>query len=116
MLNISKYTRYVILINQEKDYTTEVINMHAKHLKRLDENGELTICGPFKDYEGGIMSFVKFLNDKKTPIHIPIHLKKTKGDIELEVALQYTTAYSESVFSFVNNINTSAPTTLNTVV
>jgi len=58
------------------------------------------------NFEGGIMSFVKFLNKKKTPIHMPIYLKKKKGDIELEVALQYTSSYAESVFSFVNNINT----------
>ena len=57
-------------------------------------------------YEGGILSFVKFLNKNKTPIHEPIFMKNKKGDIELEVALQYTNVFSESVFSFVNNINT----------
>ncbi|MBC8495251.1 DNA topoisomerase (ATP-hydrolyzing) subunit B [archaeon] len=57
-------------------------------------------------YEGGIMSFVKFLNKNKEEIHMPIYLHKTKGDTELEVAMQYTTAYAENVFSFVNNINT----------
>ncbi|NQU98018.1 DNA topoisomerase (ATP-hydrolyzing) subunit B [Candidatus Woesearchaeota archaeon] len=57
-------------------------------------------------YKGGIISFVKFLNKKKEPVHIPIYLKKKKGDTELEVAMQYTSSYSENVFSFVNNINT----------
>ena len=55
MDNYSKYTRYVILINRKKDYTTDVINMHVEHLKRLDKNGQLILCGPFKDYGGGIV-------------------------------------------------------------
>lgn len=55
MYNNSKYTRYVILINRKKDYTIDVINKHVEHLKRLDENGQLVLCGPFKDYDGGIM-------------------------------------------------------------
>ena len=57
-------------------------------------------------YEGGIKSFVELLNKNKTPLHDIIHLKTKKQDIELEVALQYTDSYNESVFSFVNNINT----------
>jgi len=55
MDNNSKYTRYVILINRKKDYTTDVINMHVGHLKRLDKNGQLILCGPFKDYGGGLV-------------------------------------------------------------
>jgi len=50
-----KYIRYVILINRKKDYTIDTINKHVEHLKRLDENGQLVLCGPFKDYDGGII-------------------------------------------------------------
>ena len=57
-------------------------------------------------YDGGILSFVEFLNKNKPSIHPTIFLKNKKEDIELEVAIQYTTSYAESVFSFVNNINT----------
>jgi len=51
----SKYTRYVILINRKKDYTTDAINLHVEYLKILDDNGQLILCGPFKDYAGGIL-------------------------------------------------------------
>lgn len=50
-----KYIRYVILINRKKDYTIDTINKHVEHLKRLDEKGQLVLCGPFKDYDGGII-------------------------------------------------------------
>ncbi len=57
-------------------------------------------------YEGGIISFVEHLNKNRDSLHDPIYLKKQKDDVELEVCLQYTTAYQETIFSFVNNINT----------
>ena len=58
-------------------------------------------------YEGGIRSFVEFLNAGKSPLHEPpIHLSSEKDGVQVEVALQWTTAYQESLFSFVNNINT----------
>lgn len=55
MQDNSKYFRYVILINRKNKYTLDVIKKHVEHLKRLDKNGQLVLCGPFKDYEGGII-------------------------------------------------------------
>jgi len=57
-------------------------------------------------YEGGIKSFVEYLNENKQVLHAPIILEKTKNNVVVEVALQYTTGFKETVFSFVNNINT----------
>lgn len=57
-------------------------------------------------YEGGIISFVKYLNENKQPFHEPIYFTKKQDDIELEISMQYNTTYQENVFSFVNNINT----------
>ena len=58
-------------------------------------------------YKGGIIEFIKHLNQNKTPIHPKVmFFEGKKGDIEVEVALQYNDGYQESVFSFANNINT----------
>lgn len=57
-------------------------------------------------FEGGLNSFVEYLNKNKEKIHPkPIYIEK-KGNVPVEIALQYTTAYSENIYSFVNNINT----------
>lgn len=58
-------------------------------------------------YEGGIGSYVEFLNKNKTPIFPDvIYMEKTIDSMLVEVAMQYTDAYNESVLSFANNINT----------
>ena len=57
--------------------------------------------------EGGIVEFVEHLNKSKVAMHErPIFLTCERDDVVVEVAMQYTDAYSESVFSYVNNINT----------
>lgn len=58
-------------------------------------------------FEGGIGSYVEFLNKNKTVLHDkPIYLDKVVDGMQIEVAMQYTDAYNESVLSFANNINT----------
>jgi DNA gyrase subunit B len=58
-------------------------------------------------YKGGLSSFVEYLNENKTPLFKkPIHFKKTKDEVEVEIALQYNDGYAESVHSYANNINT----------
>ncbi|MCF8010168.1 MAG: DNA topoisomerase (ATP-hydrolyzing) subunit B [Clostridiales bacterium] len=55
---------------------------------------------------GGIQDFVKYLNNNKDPLHEPIYLKESKDDVIVEVSLQYTENYVETLFSYVNNIHT----------
>ncbi|MBN8553844.1 MAG: DNA topoisomerase (ATP-hydrolyzing) subunit B [Deltaproteobacteria bacterium] len=57
-------------------------------------------------YEGGVKSFVEFLNQKKPTLHDVVYFKSEKDRCILEVAIQYNTTYSETVFSYCNNINT----------
>ena len=57
-------------------------------------------------YEGGIVQMVEYLNENKDALHKPIYFSGTKDGTVVEVALQYTTGYSENVLAFANNINT----------
>ena len=58
-------------------------------------------------YKGGIIEFIKHLNQNKTPVHPKVLFFEGKKDgIEVEVAIQYNDGYQENVFSFANNINT----------
>lgn len=58
-------------------------------------------------YEGGIESLVEYLNRNKQKINEkPIYIGREDGEIPIEVAIQYTTSYSENILSFTNNINT----------
>jgi len=58
-------------------------------------------------YDGGIAEFVKHLNTNKAPLHEDvIYFEKEKDGITVEIAMQYTDAYNENLFSFANNINT----------
>ena len=57
-------------------------------------------------FEGGVTSFVRYLNRNRQPLHEPVHLEKEVDNIGVEVAIQYTGAYTESVFAFANTIHT----------
>ncbi len=58
-------------------------------------------------FEGGLKSFVEYLNKSKEKLNKePIYVEKKDGEVPVEIAIQYTTAYSENIYTFVNNINT----------
>ena len=58
-------------------------------------------------YSGGIVSFVKWLNENRDTLHRPpIYFSETRDDCEIEIAIQYNDSYSEKIFCFANNINT----------
>lgn len=58
-------------------------------------------------YEGGIVSYVDYLNKNKEVLHKkPIYISGEKSDVIMEVALQYNNSYKEKIFTFANNINT----------
>jgi DNA gyrase subunit B len=58
-------------------------------------------------YDGGIVSFVEFLNKNKNLLHEkPIYFQKQKDSTVVEIAMQYNDSYSENVYTFANNINT----------
>ena len=72
-----------------------------------DDRDEEDTQGDTFCYEGGIKEYVKFINKGKNPIHEDIiHFEGEDEGVFFEVAMQYTDAYNENIYSFVNNINT----------
>ncbi len=57
-------------------------------------------------FEGGITSFVRYLNRNRDVLHKPFRVEKQVNGTAVEVAIQYTDGYSESVYAFANNVNT----------
>ncbi len=97
-------------------YDYETLKVRIRELAFLNKGLSLTIrddrddedtTGETFHYEGGISEYVKYLNQSKTPIHEEIiHLEGEEDGIIFEVAMQYNSGYSDSIYSFVNNINT----------
>ncbi|MDP9110774.1 MAG: DNA topoisomerase (ATP-hydrolyzing) subunit B [Candidatus Eremiobacteraeota bacterium] len=70
-----------------------------------DERGEQVRERTFK-FDGGIMSFVEWLNEKKDPLHPIILTHIERDNVDVEVAMQWTDTYTELIYSYANNINT----------
>jgi len=72
-------------------------------IKFIDERSDREMTFYF---EGGITSFVRYLNRNRENLHSVVHVEKDIDGIGIEAAIQYTDAYTESVYSFANTINT----------
>jgi len=58
-------------------------------------------------YEGGLVEFIEYLNENRTPLHKnPILVSGERDDVSVEIAIQYNDSYIENIFSYVNDINT----------
>ena len=97
----------------ETEFSFDVLSQRLRELSFLNAGLKISILDERNDkshdfqYKGGIVSFVQHLNRNKTPLHAkPVLVEGEKDGVQVEVALQYNDAYQETVFSFVNNINT----------
>jgi len=96
----------------ELNFDFEICSARLKELAFLNKNlsikikDERTGAEQESRYEGGIKSFVDYLNKSKEPLHEIVYISGKKDGTEVEVAFQYNSGYSENVFSFANNINT----------
>ncbi len=57
-------------------------------------------------YKGGIIEFVKYLDETRTALHKPVYIEGDKDNTPVEIAFEYSSAYSDNIHSYVNNINT----------
>ena len=69
----------------------------------IDEDGDKK---NLYHYDDGLKEFVNFINEDLEPLCDTLYFSGTKNDIEVEIAMQYTTNYSENIISFVNNVKT----------
>ncbi|GAB2969363.1 DNA topoisomerase (ATP-hydrolyzing) subunit B [Hymenobacter coalescens] len=91
---------------RELSYLNKGIRINLTDLRELDENG--VARGEQFFSEGGLAEFVQYLDGKERHALMPepIHVVSEKGNVPVEVALQYNDSYQEHIFSYVNNINT----------
>lgn len=57
-------------------------------------------------FKGGLIDFVKYLDEQRTPLHKPIYIEGEKENTPVEIAFEYSDSYSENIHTYVNNINT----------
>ena len=94
-------------------YDFETLRIRLRELAFLNKGLTITLTDKRKDrkevyhYEGGLKSFVEFLNENRNPVNSTvIRLEGIKNDIIVDIALQYNDGYSENILTFVNNIFT----------
>lgn len=95
------------------EFSDEVLSKRFREMAFLNKGIKIEFIDERKDikevfhYEGGIKSFVEFINVKKKPVHDEIiYIDEIREETAVEIAIQYTDSYSEVVLSFANNINT----------
>jgi DNA gyrase subunit B len=90
----------------------ELLQSRLRELAFLNKGIEINLVDERHDqsntymYEGGIISFVEYLNRNREGVHPTIFVEGKKDSIQCEIALQYNDSYAENIYSFANNINT----------
>jgi DNA gyrase subunit B len=101
-------------IFQTLEFNFDTLSQRLRELSYLNKGLKISILDERNDtrhdfqYKGGIQEFVQYLNQNKSTINPkPIYVESKKNGMVVEMALQYNTGYSETIFTFVNNINTT---------
>ncbi|MDF7798707.1 DNA topoisomerase (ATP-hydrolyzing) subunit B [Pontiellaceae bacterium B1224] len=101
------------IFTHEKGFQWDILSARLRELAFLNRGAKITLKEEstgrdevFK-YDGGIMEFVQHLNRNKSPMHPDvIYFEREKDDVVVEIAMQYSDAFNETIFTFANNINT----------
>ncbi len=95
------------------DFNFDTLANRLRELAFLNKGLKISLKDEFSEkeqvfqYEGGIVSFIEFLNKNKNLLHEkPIYFQKQKDTTIVEIAMQYNDSYTENVYTFANNINT----------
>ena len=95
------------------DFSFDYLSVRLRELAFLNKGirillkDEITNKKHSFQYDGGIISFVEFLNEnKKVLFNAPIYISGTRNGTEFEVSIQYNEGFQETIYSFANNINT----------
>ncbi|MCB9048003.1 MAG: DNA topoisomerase (ATP-hydrolyzing) subunit B [Lewinellaceae bacterium] len=99
--------KYDILANRMRElaFLNKGLTLKLTDEREIDENGEFR--SEYFHSEGGLKEFVEFIDaSKQGLIDEPIHVMGKEENVEVEVALHYNTSFTETIYSYVNNINT----------
>jgi DNA gyrase subunit B len=96
------------------EFNFDTLSKRLRELAFLNAGVKITLRDERKkgkehvfQFKGGIVSFVQYLNETKTPIiKKPIYIHTNRGNVDVEIALEYIDTYTETVFTYANNINT----------
>ena len=94
------------------DYSYEILSRRLRELAFLNRGVRIFLEDERSDkkdefcYEGGIVSFVEYLNRRHTALHPAIFIEGERNEMQVEVAIQYNSTFKENLLSFANNINT----------
>jgi len=101
-------------IFESKEFSYDILANRLRELAFLNKGIRITFTDARSGvsesfhYDGGIVQYVQYLNEGKTPIHDRvIYFEKQKDTTNVEIAMQYNDGYSEMVLAFANNINTT---------
>src|SRR5438876_12224197 len=95
------------------DFSYDILAQRLRELAYLNKGLKITLSDERTEknaefrFTGGITEFVKHINRGKSTLHdSPIFMEGKRGNVEIEIALQYNDTYGENVFAFANTINT----------
>ncbi|OPX32687.1 MAG: DNA topoisomerase (ATP-hydrolyzing) subunit B [Candidatus Latescibacteria bacterium 4484_181] len=95
------------------DFSFDILSQRLRELAFLNPGVHISIKDEKSgkqhvfQYDGGISSFVEYLDEERSPLHRPpIYFKRQRDSVSVELAMQYTESYSENIFTYVNNVNT----------
>ncbi|MGD0574414.1 MAG: DNA topoisomerase (ATP-hydrolyzing) subunit B [Anaerolineales bacterium] len=100
------------IFREDVDYKFETLAQRFREMAFVTRGVTITLRDERQDtetsfyFEGGVLSFVRYLNRNREVLHPVVHINKELEGVGIEVAVQYTDAYAESVYSFANTINT----------